>query len=306
MQRPPSNRGACCGWTSDAMEYELPDLRPSPPVRDAAKRRRTAAGSSPAQIDTQLRRLHQLAGVGRVAAETAHEVRNALTAVKTLLQLLPTRGDDPELRGPFLALANEEVERTEHLLDALLAQARGEPRDASAKAGRRCEPGTAVHGVAQLVARRASERGARITVELGPELPAVAIAGDALRQVLLNLALNALEANAPGGDVRLSALRIDAAGAGAAAVELSVEDRGPGVPPALRSRVFEPWFSSDGERPGGLGLAIARNFVEAAHGSIAIEDRPGGGARIRVRIPACAEPCAGATGASQRACPVDS
>ncbi len=279
--------------------HELPDLRPAPAVRDTAKRRRAApADSSPSQIDTRLRRLDQLAGVGRLAAETAHEVRNALTAVKTLLQLLPTRGDDPELRGPFLALASEEVERTERLLDALLAQARGDTPDASSKTGHRCEPGVALHGVAQLVARRASERGARITVELGPDLPAAAIAGDALRQVLLNLALNALAANATGGDVRLAARRVDPAGGNGAAIELSVEDRGPGVPPALRSRVFEPWFSTDAARPSGLGLAIARDLVEAAQGSIAIEDRPGGGARICVRIPACAGPRGETTGAS--------
>lgn len=232
-----------------------------------------------------------------MAAETAHEVRNALTAVKTLLQLLPTRGDDPELRGPFLALASEEMDRTERLLDALLAHARGDPEDASGKAGRRADPGASLHSVARLVARRASERGVHIAIDLGPELPAAAIAEDALRQVLLNLALNALEANAPGGDVRLAARRLDPAGGGGAAIELSVEDRGPGVPPALRSRVFEPWFSTDEERPGGLGLAIVRDLVEAAQGSVAIEDRPGGGARICVRIPACAQPAEKTTGA---------
>jgi len=281
------------------MEYEPPDLRTTSTTRTAAKRRRArAAGPSSARIDTELRRLDRLAGVGRMAAETAHEVRNALTAVKTLLQLLPTRGDDPELRGPFLALASEEVERTERLLDALLAQARGDSGDAAVRNGCRCEPGVALQGVAQLVARRASERGAHLAVDLGPELPPAAIAGDALRQVLLNLALNALEANVKGGDVRLAARRLDPAGGGDAVIELSVEDRGPGVPEALRSRVFERWFSTDEQKPGGLGLAIVRDLVEAARGSIAIEDRPGGGARICVRIPACAESRGETTGAS--------
>ena len=282
------------------MEYELPDPHSHPTARTATKRRRARpADPAAARIDTELRRLDQLAGVGRLAAETAHEVRNALTAVKTLLQLLPTHGDDPELRGPFLALASEEVDRTERLLDALLAQARGDSGNASAMPGdRRCDPDVALQGVAQLVARRASERGVHLAVDLGPELPAAAIAGDALRQVLLNLALNALDANPTGGEIRLAARRVDPAGAGGAAIELSVEDRGPGVPPALRSRVFEPWFSTDAARPGGLGLAIARDLVEAAQGSIAIEDRPGGGARICVRIPACAEPRGETIGAS--------
>lgn len=274
------------------MEPERPDLRATLPVSGATPRRRSRRSTrATTSIDAELKHLDRLAGVGRIAAETAHEVRNALTAVKTLLQLLPTRGNDPEFRGPFLELANEEVARTERLLDALLAQARGgAPKDTTAPADHRCEPGAALHGVAQLVARRASERGIQLAIDLGPHLPAAAIAGDALRQVLLNLALNALEASAPGGDVRMAARRLEFDGAAETALELAVEDRGPGVPRALRRRVFEPWFSSDRERPGGLGLAIVRELVEAARGSIAIGDRPGGGARITVRIPACAEP----------------
>jgi signal transduction histidine kinase len=269
------------------VEPELPSPRAGvAPVRRAAKRPRTETGDGASlRIDTELRRLDQLAGVGRLAAETAHEVRNALTAVRTLVQLLPTRGDDPELRGPFLALASEELERTERLLDALLAQAHGAPCDAAPDSDQRCVPGDAMQGVAQIVARRAAQQGVQITVDLEPELPAAAISGDALRQALLNLTLNALAASPAGGDVRLAARRLDLGEPGAAAIELTVEDRGPGVPPALRRRVFDPWFSSDSGRAGGLGLAIVRDLLATAHGSIDIEDRPGGGARMRVRIP---------------------
>ncbi|MCL4685884.1 HAMP domain-containing histidine kinase [Myxococcota bacterium] len=268
------------------MEREVWETPASAPARRGARRRRPAASdpSSP-RIDTELQRLDRLAGVGRLAAETAHEVRNALTAVKTLLQLLPTRGDDPEFCGPFRALVSEEVDRTERLLDALLEQARGDTTDASAQTGRRCDPAAALLAVVQLVAQQASERGVHVVTDLEPELPAAAMSGDALRQVLLNLALNALEASATGGDVRFVARWLDRAGEAGSVLDITIEDRGPGVPEALRARVFEPWFSAGDGRPGGLGLAIARDLVEAAHGSIAIDDRPGGGARIQIRIP---------------------
>jgi signal transduction histidine kinase len=233
-----------------------------------------------ARLDAEVRRLDRLAGVGLLAAEAAHEVRNALTAVKTLLQLLPSRGDDPELRGPFLALAGEEVARPERLLDALVEQARGGARSSESTGPARCDASAALEAVARLVTRRASERGLHLTVERAPALPPAAIPGDALRQVLLNLALNAIEVTPAGGDVRLAARRLGPA------LELAVEDRGPGVPPALRERVFEPWFSTREERAGGLGLAIARRLVEEAGGTIAIGDRPQGGARVRVRLPA--------------------
>src|SRR5690606_18323767 len=134
-------------------------------------------------------------------------------------QLLPDRGDDPEFRGPFHALASEEVGRMERLLDALLAQARGGAAPATMPApAATCDAGAVVDAVASLIARRAAEGGLRVTVELAPDLPRPAIAADALRQVLLNLALNALDATPPGGDVLLAARALGPA------LELSVAD----------------------------------------------------------------------------------
>jgi len=263
------------------MERDTGPLQGSSTARTGrrAARRETAAAPPDPHLDAELRRLDRLAGVGLLAAEAAHEVRNALTAVKTLLQLLPARGDDPELRGPFLALANDEVARMERLLDALIEQARGAPPGAAQDATASCNAGDAVQAVARLVTRRASERGVELAVDLPDELPEPAIAADALRQILLNLALNAIDATPPGGDVRLAARALGPA------LELTVEDRGPGVPVALRRRVFEPWYSSSVDRPGGLGLGIVRRLVEEAGGTIAIGDRARGGARVRVRIP---------------------
>jgi len=101
--------------------------------------------------------------------------------------------------------------------------------------------------------------------------------------VLLNLALNAIDATPVGGDVLLTVRALGPA------LELCVADRGPGVPTALRQRVFEPWFSTREDRPGGLGLSIARRLVEEAGGTIAIGARPEGGARVKVRLPVLAE-----------------
>jgi signal transduction histidine kinase len=97
--------------------------------------------------------------------------------------------------------------------------------------------------------------------------------------VVLNLVLNALDATPRGGRVRL-ALR--AAGGEA---ELRVEDEGPGVAPELRERVFEPFFSTKPDAPGGLGLAISRRIAEEAGGALRLEDAPGGGSCFALRLP---------------------
>jgi signal transduction histidine kinase len=249
------------------LERGTPRAAPS-----GASRKSLAAGAA----DSELRRLDQLAALGRLVAEVAHEVRNPLVPVKTFLDLLASRGGDPELRAGFLELAREELDRALRLLDLLLEQAGAGAAEERSSA---CDAATALDAVRRLLAARADAAGVRLEAEAASRLPAVAIERDALRQVLLNLALNALDATPIGGDVRLSARALGRA------VEIAVEDRGPGIPAALRRRAFEPFFSTRAGRPGGLGLAIARRLVEAAGGTLVAGHRPGGGARLRLQLP---------------------
>jgi signal transduction histidine kinase len=107
----------------------------------------------------------------------------------------------------------------------------------------------------------------------------VALSEDALRQVLLNLVQNALDATPPGGRV---AARV-ASSAGQAWIR--VRDAGPGIAPSLRERIFEPFFTTRPDRAGGLGLAITRRIVEEAGGEIEVDPVPGGGSEFRVRLP---------------------
>ena len=121
-------------------------------------------------------------------------------------------------------------------------------------------------------------------VDVGADLPPAAIDEDALRQIVLNLALNAFEATPEAGRVRLTVERAN----GQPSIVLTVDDEGPGIPEPERERLFEPFFSSRAGRPGGLGLTVCRRLVDAAGGSIHVESAPhGGGARFRVRLPGC-------------------
>jgi signal transduction histidine kinase len=236
----------------------------------------TTALSRLARLDAEVRRLDRLAALGELVAEIVHEIRNPLVSVKTFLQLLPERIAEPEFRDRFREVAAEELRRIERLLDLVLAHARPgtPPREGDAAA-----LGGACRSVAQLVAHRAADLGVAVEVLEGDEGLRVALSADALRQVVLNLVLNALDATPSGGRVRL---RLDAADGTA---ELCVEDEGPGIPEALRERVFEPFFSSKPEAPGGLGLAISRRIVEEAGGRIAAEATAGGGGCFRVSLP---------------------
>lgn len=228
------------------------------------------------QLDTQVRHLDRLASLGDLVAEIVHEVRNPLVSLKTFLHLLPERIDEVEFRTRFFDLVNGELRRIERLLDVVLSHAR--PRVAAAEKGE-TDAGAVIESVTRLVAHRALERG--VVVETAPEdePSRVQLGEDALRQVLLNLVLNAIDATPANGHVRLSTRPSNGG------IEIRVDDEGPGLPAAIRKRIFEPFFSTKGERPGGLGLAISRRIVEEAGGSIVPEAREGGGTSFRVVLP---------------------
>jgi signal transduction histidine kinase len=230
------------------------------------------------RLDAEVRELDRLAALGRLAGEIVHEVRNPLVSIKTFLQLLPERRGDAELLDEFLALANSELRRMERLLDRVFDQARPPSEEAGASAA----PASVLAATAELLRHHAAARGVRLEVDCGADAPEAAAPEDALRQVLLNLALNAVDATPSGGTVRLRARRA------LPGLEISVSDEGPGIAPELRGAVFEPFFSTRSDRSGGLGLAIARRLVEQAGGAIEIGDGEPRGAEFRVRLPAAA------------------
>jgi signal transduction histidine kinase len=196
--------------------------------------------------------------------------------VKTFLQLLPERAAEPEFQGRFREVAAEELRRIERLLDLVLAHSRPAP---ASRESDHSPLAAACESVLQLVSHRAADLGVGLELAGADPQLRVALSGDALRQVVLNLVLNALDVTPRGGRVRL---RLAGAEDGA---ELRVEDDGPGIPEALRERVFEAFFSSKPDAPGGLGLAITRRIVEEAGGTVAALAGESAGGCFRVILP---------------------
>lgn len=238
--------------------------------------RAAAAWGRLGRLDADVVRLDRLAGLGGLVAEIAHEVRNPLVSLKTFLELLPEHRDDAEFLTSFHALARDELERIERLLDLVMQQVRP-ARETGAPHPLPLAP--ALSAVVELVRPRALRRGVEVDLRVAGG-PSAAIDPDELRQIALNLALNAIDATPEGGRVGILA-RCRPGGA----AEIEVVDAGPGVPPALRPHLFEPFFSTRDDRPGGLGLAISRRLIECAGGSIEVRDAETGGASFLVRLP---------------------
>ncbi|MBX3468977.1 MAG: HAMP domain-containing histidine kinase [Planctomycetes bacterium] len=233
--------------------------------------------------EQELERERRLAAVGRLAAGVAHEVSNPLTVIAGAAEGLLDRAKDPALAAApgfadfpdYLETIESEAYRLKKVVRRLLDFSRQKPtvlvpfdlglvaRDAVSLA--RLDP-------------RARERGLRL--ELAGRLP-VKGDPDALKEALLNLLFNALEAVAQGGDIAVRG------GREGEQVWLEVADTGVGIAPADLERLFEPFFTTRGSEGTGLGLALVYGAVSRHGGTIGAEsDGPGRGARFRVVLPA--------------------
>src|SRR5262249_35311498 len=233
------------------------------------------------QQEREVRRAERLASVGQLAAGVAHEIRNPLTSAILLLQ---TSRKDPTCGGltdDDLELVEQELHRIERSLQTFLDFARPPRIERVA-----CDAAMVATDTAALVRGRAEQQ--RVTLELklpGQPCRLHADAGQ-LRQVVLNLVLNALDAMPHGGTLLL-AVRTDGDDA-----EIRVTDSGPGIAADVLPRLFEP-FATGKETGLGLGLLMSKRIVEEHGGTIAGRNRPGGGAEFVVRLPAHAPETAG-------------
>lgn len=221
-----------------------------------------------------------LAFVESFSSDVAHEFRNPLAAIRSATEMLAD-ADDPDERRELLGTVEREVARLDRLLGGVREISRID-------AGLETEPVAPVDLSAllgPLVSARALQRpeGATVRLEAPKGLPAVLAAPERLVQVFENLLANAVSFSPPGAAVTVTARQEGAT------VVVDVDDEGPGIPPEHLERIFDRFFTSrpagNGEPHDGLGLAIVRALVEGYGGSVAASERPGGGARLSVRLP---------------------
>jgi signal transduction histidine kinase len=228
------------------------------------------------QREREVLRAEQLAAVGQVAAGIAHELRNPLTSVKMLVQTGQEGPSPAGLPPGDLTIIEHEVRRMEQCIQTFLDLARP-PRSER----RRTDLTGVLRRSLLLVEGRARRQKVSLDIEVPPEPLYLEIDPEQIHQVVVNLLLNALDALPRGGKVVLSAART----AGGKAVEVRVQDSGPGVAAHIKGRLFEPFVSSK-ETGLGLGLSICKGLVEAHGGTIRGENLRGGGALFTFTLPA--------------------
>jgi signal transduction histidine kinase len=231
------------------------------------------------QREREVLRADQLVAVGRMAAGVAHELRNPLTSIKMLVQANREEAQARGLPADDLQIIEQEIRRMERCLQTFLDFAR--PPQLERRPG---SLATLAERMFTLVEGRARKQ--HVTLHFTPPPTPVIVEADAdqMQQLLVNLALNALDAMPQGGSLDVS---IGAPVHGQ--VELRVCDTGPGIAPALLPRLFEPFVSSK-ETGLGLGLVVSRRIAESHGGNLWVINPPQGGACFVVRLPVARRP----------------
>jgi len=226
------------------------------------------------RLERELAERERLASLGRMAATVAHEIKNPLSAIKSIAQVMR---EDENLRTEYerdLGLIVGETDRLSQSVTQLLSFARKE-----SPAGQPLSVDELVRSVVDLFRASAKEQGIVLDLQVKVEAELAGKSVSALRDALSNLLLNALQATPHGGRVELIAAASDGE------LVISVQDSGSGVPADLRERIWEPFFTTR-QRGTGLGLAIVRKRVQEVGGTAMLDaGRNGGGALFQLRVP---------------------
>ncbi len=227
----------------------------------------------------QLIEATKLESIGRLAAGVAHEVKNPLMTLTMvadyLAQVIPTHEPDAP---SMLQDMREAIQRANRVISELLEFSRpGEltlqPEDFHAIVDR---------GLS-LVKLELARRHIDVIRQFGLALPALPMDKNKIEQVLVNLFMNAIQAMPQGGTLTVRTSAVPVAQTGAPGIVVEIDDSGPGIPEAHLARVFDPFFTTKAAGQGtGLGLCVAQQIVQLHGGTIALANRPEGGARVTI------------------------
>ncbi len=258
---------------------------------------RVAAGIDASRQFERMKDRDRLAALGEMSAGLAHEIRNPLGAIKGAAQVIQETGVEVEQRE-FLDIIVEEVDRLNAVVSQFLDYARPMTLDRQPTS-----LGPMLRSVSQAVGAEGLPEGIRLELDLARDMPPLPVDVEKIRQVLLNLVRNAVEAMPDGGTLTLSSRyhralrRVRPIGSSRnqrrvgtlinaleGALEITVADTGSGIDREALSRLFIPFFTTK-DHGNGLGLPICERIVREHGGELEVESAPDRGTRFVVRLP---------------------
>ncbi len=226
-----------------------------------------AANQSLRDAEAAVRRSERLAALGQLSAGLAHELRNPLGSIRGSAELLGrAAGTESAVVKELAGIISEEVDRTNSLVTRFLDFARP------------LEPRRELADITQVIDKAARHARVEIIRNYSPEVPSIPIDAALMEQVFINLLSNASQASPPDAPITVAARALDKE------VEISVIDRGCGIPADKIETIFNPFVTTK-QTGVGLGLAIVAKIIDGHGGRMTVESEPGKGSTFRVCLP---------------------
>ncbi|HTP64542.1 MAG TPA: HAMP domain-containing sensor histidine kinase [Geobacteraceae bacterium] len=227
-------------------------------------------GAISQELLKQLAYNEKMSELGRISAGVVHELNAPLSVIISASQMIMREADVPEFVREMVARISSEAMRLSQMTRGLLNFSSQEETDSGGVA----DINLTVGFVLDFLGYEAARRGVTLLRKLDYHLPVVKVGANLLKQVLLNIIMNALQAMENGG----GSLMVETMAPEAGKVSIVIVDTGPGIPAASLTRIFEPYFTT--KKPGegtGLGLFVTKRLVENLGGSIEVRSTEGEG-----------------------------
>jgi two-component system NtrC family sensor kinase len=225
---------------------------------------------------TQLVQTETLTAMGRLVASVAHELNNPLQAIRSALYLIQTEDELSGQSARDLQVAIDETKR----MAGLIGRLRETSRPVEDTEFEREHLNTLVHEVEKLIATHLRHHEIALVFNTEANLPPVPVIRDRIKQVILNLCINAIESMPSGGTITIATAYLEEEGM----VKLSVSDTGPGIEPDVLPRLFEPFFTTK-EQGTGLGLYISYDIAQHHQGQLDVYSEVGSGTTFELLLP---------------------
>jgi signal transduction histidine kinase len=220
-----------------------------------------------------VKRADRLSAIGQLSASLAHEIRNPLASIDGAANLIESPKTSEEMRSGSLAIIHKEIQRLNRLLTNLLDFAR--PRKPEFQPA---EPSRLLDAIVTLTDHSAQQKGITIRKDVPPSVPPFECDPEQMKQVILNLAINAIQAMATPGEIVLSARQKDSF------VMICVRDQGSGIPEEDIDKIFNPFFTTK-DTGTGLGLSVVHQIVSQHGGTVTAERNPDRGMTFSLVVP---------------------
>jgi len=236
------------------------------------------------RLESQMMRADRLVSLGTLAAGMAHEIRNPLSSIQIFAQLLPEKYDDKEFREEFSKIVASDTQRINRIIESVMALANPRPSVSVL-----CNPNELLNETLFFIESNIKKNGIKVIRSYDEQLPQIKADSEQLRQVFLNILLNALSViPKDNGQLTISTrqklINSIPSGKKDKYVQIEIKDNGTGIEKKLLERIFEPFFTT---RPDGtgLGLAIVHRIIEQHRGFVQVDSEVGKGATFLINLP---------------------